>query len=99
MGRCISVGEREYLPYPVPVKFWQCENDPVVSIRVTERFVNAIQNAGGIAYLRRFLEGGHEPQDYGQAVEEPSGNTRYKDAVLSITPAVEEVFLWIRRFD
>ena len=99
MGRCITVGDKEYLNYPVPVKFWQCENDKTVSIESTKRFVRAIKNAGGIAYLRTFSDGGHEPQLYGEYLENPSGKNSLGGETLQITPAVEEVFLWIRRFD
>ena len=99
MARCAAVGEREILPYPVPVKFWQCEDDPTVSVSVTKRFVRAVRNAGGIAYLRTFPAGGHEPQDYGDFVESPSGNTVLGDETLKIRPAVEETFRWIKRFD
>lgn len=98
MARCIAVGEKVFLSYPVPVKFWQCEDDRTVSIDTTKQFVRAIRNAGGIAYLRTFPEGGHEPQDYGEFVRQPSGNAVLGEETLSIKPAVEEVFLWIRRF-
>ena len=98
MARCIAIGGKEYLQYPVPVKFWQCEDDGTVSIDVTKRFVRAVKNAGGIAYLRTFPEGGHEPQDYGDFVKSPCGNTVLGEEELSIRPAVEETFLWIRRF-
>ena len=99
MGRLIRIGDKEYLNYPVPVKFWQCEDDATVSIDCTKRFIGAIRNAGGIAYLRTFDEGGHEPQLYGEFVESPSGNTLWQGESLQIKPAVEEAFLWIRRFD
>ena len=98
MARLVAVGGREYLRYPVPVKFWQCEDDPTVSIETTKRFVRAIRNAGGIAYLRAFPAGGHEPQDYGPFVTAPSGKTVLGEEELRIRPAVEETFRWIRRF-
>ena len=99
MGRCIPIGDKEYLPYPVPLKFWQCEDDEIVCIDSTKRFVRAIKNAGGIADLCTFPEGGHEPQLYGVPVEHPSGNTVWQGETLEITPAVEGVLRWIRRFD
>ena len=98
MGRCVAVGGREYLNYPVPVKFWQCEDDPTVSVETTKRFVRAVRNAGGIAYLRTFPHGGHEPQDYGDFVASPSGKAVLGEEVLPIRPAVEETFRWIKRF-
>jgi len=99
MARLIKVGDKEYLPYPVPVKFWQCEDDEVVCIDSTKRFVQAIKNAGGIAHLRTFERGGHEPQECGEFVENPIGNTLYKSERLHIKPAVEENFLWFKRFN
>ena len=98
MGRCVPVGDKEVLPYPVPVKFWQCEDDPTVSIGTTKRFVSAVRNAGGIAYLRTFPHGGHEPQDYGDFVKEPSGKVVLGEQTLAIRPAVEETYRWIKRF-
>ena len=99
MGGCVPAGGKEYLRYPVPVKFWQCEDDPAVSIETTKRFVRAVRNAGGTAVLRTFPEGGHEPQDYGPFVENPSGNAVLGEERLQIRAAVEEAFQWIRRYD
>ena len=85
--------------YPVPVKFWHCEDDPVVSFAVTERFVECIRASGGEAHLRAFPHGGHEPQLVGEPIAQPAGNTVLDGAQLQILPAVEGVFDWIRRFD
>ena len=99
MGRLLHIEDKEYLNYPVPVKFWQCEDDQTVKIDSTKRFVKAIRNAGGIAYLRTFSEGGHEPQMCGSILENPVGNTAFRGESIKITSAVEDVFLWIKRFD
>ena len=99
MGRLLRVGDKEFLNYPVPVKFWQCEDDRTVKIDSTKRFVNAIRNAGGIAYLRTFEEGGHEPQLVGAFLDNPSGNTSFLGETIRVTTAVEDVFLWIKRFE
>ena len=85
--------------YPVPVKFWHCEDDNVVSCEITRAFVNTVTERGGSAFLRTFPQGGHEPQLVGEAVAHPAGNTQWGDRPLKITPAVEEVFLWIKDFD
>lgn len=85
--------------YPVPVKFWHCENDEVVAIEVTKAFVARIQKNGGVAYLRTFPYGGHEPQLVGEPVAQPCGRAIYNGTPLNILPAVEEVLLWLRRFD
>ena len=84
--------------YPVPVKFWHCEDDDVVSCEITKAFIQAIQANGGKAYLRTFPTGGHEPQLVGENVASPSGNVLYQGCELNITPAVEETFLWIKSF-
>ena len=99
MGRLLRIEDKEYMNYPVPVKFWQCEDDQTVKIDSTKRFVKAIRNAGGIAYLRTFAEGGHEPQLFGAFLEKPAGNTVFGGESVKITTAVEDVFLWIKRFD
>ena len=85
--------------YPVPVKFFHCEDDPVVSFAITQRFVDAIKANGGVAELHPFLHGGHEPQLVGEAVANPAGNTVFEGERLQILPAVEGAFAWIRRFD
>jgi len=85
--------------YPVPLKFWQCCDDGTVSYEVTENFVSRIKDSGGIAYLRSFSYGGHEPQLVGDAVANPCGNDVFDGVKLHITPAVEETFIWIRNFD
>jgi len=85
--------------YPVPVKFWHCQDDPIVSYRVTKQFIDRIKEHGGIASLRSFAYGGHQPQLVGAPIEHPCGKSLFCDAELQITPAVEEVFVWIRSFD
>jgi len=85
--------------YPVPVKFWHCEDDEVVSADITRKFVNRINAAGGEAHLRTFATGGHEPQLVGEYVENPCGNTVFGQTKLKITTAVEEAFAWIKSFD
>ncbi|MBR5869143.1 MAG: hypothetical protein IKZ21_06820 [Clostridia bacterium] len=87
------------LHYPVPVKFWQCEDDEIVSFDVTRRFVEKIAQNGGNATLRAFPHGGHEPQLVGPAVKNPIGLTEFNGEEIPITPAVEETFAWIRSFD
>lgn len=86
-------------PYPVPVKFWHCEDDEVVSVDITRKFVNKINTSGGTAYLRTFATGGHEPQLVGEYIKNPCGNTVFGQTELEITPAVEEAFAWIKQFD
>ncbi len=85
--------------YPVPVKFFHCEDDPVVSFAITQHFVEAIKANGGVAELCPFPHGGHEPQLVGEAVAHPLGNTLFGGERLQILPAVEGAFAWIRRFD
>ena len=85
--------------YPVPVKFFHCEDDPVVSFKITQRFVERIKANGGVAELCTFPYGGHEPQLVGEAVAAPQGNVVHEGETLQILPAVEGVFAWIRRFD
>ncbi|MBQ8340093.1 MAG: hypothetical protein IJY16_06585 [Clostridia bacterium] len=85
--------------YPVPVKFWHCQDDPTVSFGITKQFIDRIKENGGIAHLRAFPYGGHEPQLVGDPITNPCGNTTYGEIELQVTPAVEETFIWIRNFD
>ena len=85
--------------YPVPVKFWQCIDDSVVPFEVTRNFVDRIKAAGGVAYLRAFPVGGHEPQLVGEPVAEPSGITVLDGEDIFVRPAVEETFIWMENFN
>lgn len=85
--------------YPVPVKFWHCQDDQTVSFQITKQFIERIKENGGIASLRSFSRGGHEPQLVGDPIANPCGNSAYGEIELQITTAVEETFIWIRNFD
>lgn len=84
--------------YPVPVKFWHCVDDDTVSYETTFDFISKLKRNGQIAYLRTFEHGGHEPQLVGESIGAPCGNDIYCGHKIAITPAVEEVFIWIRNF-
>ena len=99
MGHITASGGRELLAYPVPVAFWQCEDDATVCIDTTRRFVAAVARAGGTAILHTFETGGHEPQDFGAPHPDPSGNADFGGEPLAILPAVEGVFRWIEHHD
>lgn len=96
---CNPAKNQKAVSYPVPVKFWHCVDDPVVPYEVTRSFVEQIRRAGGMAQLRSFPYGGHEPQLVGEAVEHPCGNTLYCGEKISVSVAVEEVFLFISDFN
>ena len=66
---------------------------------MTKRFVERITQKGGIAYLRTFDKGGHEPQLAVEYIDKPQGNTSLGDLNIKILPAVEEVLVWIKAFD
>ncbi len=84
--------------YPVPVKFWHCIDDGTVSYETTKKFVDSIKENGGVAELRTFPYGGHEPQLVGEFIEKPCGISVFDGNQIEIRPAVEEVFIWIRNF-
>lgn len=88
----------EYVSYPVPVRFWQCTDDGVVSCEITQKFVDAVRRNGGEAYLRTFEHGGHEPQESGVPVENPHGVSVFKGEQLSVYPAMEETLLWFEQY-
>jgi len=98
MSRMVRVDGKTMLDYPVPVKFWHCKDDGVVNINTTKSFVSAIKNNGGIAELRTFPQGGHEPQDYGLPIDSPSGFCVLNGEIITIKPAVEEAFIWLKSF-
>ena len=75
-----------------------CIDDEIISYDVTKNFVDNIKNNGGIAYLRTFPYGGHEPQLVGENVKNPCGKTVFNGCEIEIKPAVEETFIWIRNF-
>ena len=83
----------------MPVKFWQCEDDPVVPYFVTKNFVERARGCGSAAYLRTFPYGGHEPQLVGEAVESPSGIDVFEGEKIPVTPAVEETFIWMNNYN
>ncbi|MBR2870824.1 MAG: hypothetical protein IKB98_05570 [Clostridia bacterium] len=85
--------------YPVPVKFWHCEDDGTVDCSVTKEFVKMINENGGKAELRTFEHGGHEPQLAGEKVLNPVGKHIYQGKQIEIFSAVEEAFSWIKKFD
>lgn len=95
----ITVDNNTYTYYPCPVKFWHCDNDPTVNPLITAQFVEQIKNAGGRAYLRKFPSGGHNPQNAGNPIVNPIGNTNYRGTTLTIRPATEEMLLWFNRFN
>lgn len=85
--------------YPVPVKFWHCIDDGTVSYKVTEAFISKIKENGGVAYLRPFPYGGHEPQLVGENALKPCGIDVFDGDKIDIKPAVEETFIWIKSFE
>lgn len=85
--------------YPVPVKFWHCIDDATVSYEVTKKFISIIKEHGGIAYLRTYPYGGHEPQLVGEVISKPSGIDIFDGDKIEIKSAVEETFIWIKNFD
>lgn len=85
--------------YPVPLKFWQCLDDEVVACDVTQKYVEEIKKSGRIVEFTTFENGGHEPQDAGNFVENPCGNTIFRGEKIKPKTADEEAFLWIKRFD
>lgn len=83
--------------YPVPVYFWQCADDNVVSIDRTKTFVDMV-NCDGTAKLTVLPAGGHEPQLYGDFIANPSGNTLFGKEKLLITQAVEGAFKVLNQY-
>jgi dipeptidyl aminopeptidase/acylaminoacyl peptidase len=85
--------------YPVPVAFWHCADDNVVSCEVTQAFVDRVNANGGEAHLTIFPSGKHVPHQYGEPVADPMGITQFQGQTLQIRPAAEGFFRWIRKHD
>jgi len=83
--------------YPVPVYFWQCADDNIVSIETTKAFADMV-NGGGTAKLTVLPAGGHEPQLFGDFIANPSGNTMFDGEKLHITQAVEGAFKVLNQY-
>ena len=71
--------------YPIPVKFWHCIDDHVVSYEITKKFVDTIKENGGIACLRAFPHGGHEPQLVGEIIKNPCGISIFQGNPIEIS--------------
>ena len=99
INRKVTVGGTDYTPYPCPIKIWHCQNDDTVAFSVTQQFVNQIKNAGGNAILRPIASNSHQPQLVGTPVADPSGNTNFRGTTLTIYPMVEELLLWVARYN
>lgn len=90
----------EYRGYPCPLKIWHCNDDGTVNIACSIRFINAVKNQGGGAWLRRFPTGGHAPDTAGTVVSNPIGNTiLHGVSVGTIYPAAEELLLYFNRYN
>ena len=81
--------------HPVPLKIWHNDDDGTVAQRYSSYLVQAIRNAGGLAYLRKFPSGGHNAWNNGDAI---SAKTIDGEA-YSINVSAYEVGLWFKRFD
>ncbi|MEX2569032.1 MAG: prolyl oligopeptidase family serine peptidase [Cyclobacteriaceae bacterium] len=87
-------GER-FKIHGVPYKIWHADEDPIVNYQGSVDFVDAIKRTGGWAELRTLHAESHEPMDLGETVK----RIRFNNEVIPITPVVEEMYLWIKRFD
>lgn len=84
--------------YPCPLFFCHCVNDDIVSPDVTVSFIEDVKQSGKDVQLLLLPDGYHEPQAYGTPVANPSGNIMWEGHPLSILPAVEAAFQWIRKW-
>ena len=81
--------------HPVPLKIWHNDNDGTVAQRYSSYLVQAIRNAGGLAYLRKFPSGGHNAWNNGNNITA----TTIDGESYSINVSAYEVGLWFKRFD
>ena len=83
--------------HPVPLKIWHNIDDATVLFRYSKYYVQMVNNAGGLAYLRAFPSGGHNAWQNGAMVENIP--TIQEGGITSIETSVYECYLWFRRFD
>jgi predicted esterase len=80
--------------YPCPIKIFHPKNDPVVSIDSSRRFVNAITNNGGVAFLEELAGGYHSPETYGDSI----GTFQYNGKKYYLKPAVYGLAQWFGEY-
>jgi len=85
-------------PHPCPLLFCHSVNDNVVSHEITKTYISKAAESGAIAKLLLLPDGEHGPENYGN-IENPAGINVFDNEELSITIAVEEVFLWFEKFN
>ena len=78
-----------------PLKIFHNVDDPTVSIRYSEFFVNAIQQCGGLAYLRKFPSGGHNAW-YNGATTNVTG---VDGETFAMAASAYEAMLFLQRFE
>lgn len=79
----------------VPLKIWHNANDWTVQPRYSRYFVQAIRNAGGLAYYREFPTGAHNAWDNGS-------ETTMKDINgidFTVKATTYELYQWFKRFE
>ena len=82
--------------HPCPVWFCHSENDPIVNPEITKAYIARAKAHGVDAELLLFPDGEHEPQTYGDPVVNPMGIATFQAESITIMPAVESAFRWIR---
>lgn len=80
--------------HPVPVKIWHVADDAVVRSWYSQKFVQAVKNAGCLAEYRQFTSGGHIAWDIGADI---SVKTLEGDA-YTIKNSGYELGIWFKRF-
>lgn len=80
----------------VPLKIWHNDDDGTVRIRYSQYYVDMVNNAGGLAVLRRFPSGGHNAWLNGEVV---TGIPTISGGTTSIASSMYECMLWFKRFE
>ncbi len=80
--------------YPCPIRIWHPLDDNIVPISFSRQFVNAIQNAGGIAELVEMSDGGHDSHKYGEDI----GYFIYRGTKKGLKQVPYEQALFFERF-
>jgi len=81
--------------HPVPVKIWHVADDNVVKAWYSQRFVQAVKNAGCLAEYRNFSSGGHIAWNVGADISVKT----LEGAAYTVKNSGYELGIWFKRFE
>ncbi len=77
-----------------PLKIWCAENDALLSPDVMKVFIQAVKNAGQVADMHIYSNGGHSLYSF----QDPIGTFEHNGKTNDLYPLALEVAIWFNRF-